>query len=436
MVLVAEAVGVEAGAAGRCCPATAPHMIGPQLVVPAGARRRPGRVPVQRHAVDRVQRAEAEPVDRAAAGRVVAVGVAQPAEVTADVDHVVGDLDGGHRVGAGVVDPGGVQGGAPVGGLEPGDRVAVRPVAPATVRDDDEVRAVVGEVDVPGVERERAAVAGRHVALGAPVGDRRGAVQVDDHHLVAGLAVDLGEVAHRDQGLAVGGDGEAPDQLAAGPGDAGVDLEARVDRAGGRVEPGQQRVLGAVDPVERAGDVELVADHDGPPDQAAVTAADPTGDRRAGGRVQLDEVLAADPVDVLERAADDQLAVRARREGVHRAVQRRGEVGLQRAAGPVVGEQVVAGGPARATRGLDGGEGATHVDGVPDLGERLGVAVLRVRNIVRRVRRREGAGYRGEVRRLGGRGQQADREHRHGERGEPPPPYRSRRSVKHWRPQK
>src|SRR5690606_26237094 len=167
-----------------------------------GAGRQGGRawaaawVPVHRHAGGGGDGGDAEPIDGAGTCLVARVRIVQPAEVPAEVDHPVGDLDRGDAVVAGEGDPGADLVATAGVGLEAGQGVTVRgrPAA-AAVAAHDEVAAVSREADILYIVHKNARHAGRGVLLGAPVQQRRRTGEVDERDLVPRHPVDLGEVS-------------------------------------------------------------------------------------------------------------------------------------------------------------------------------------------------------------------------------------------------
>ena len=177
----------------------------------AGPERHASRVPGQRGAGDRVDRAEAGPRHSAGPCVVDAAVVVHPALVPAGVDRGSGDDHGQQGVTAGEVGPGGSDVEPACRGLEAGRGVAQGSAVRAAGCHDDEVRPVRAEVHPAQVAVERLVVARGDIARGRPVvpDDGRGPRHVDVDDLVPAQPVDLREIADRDQGLAVGRQGEA-----------------------------------------------------------------------------------------------------------------------------------------------------------------------------------------------------------------------------------
>ncbi|GAT68120.1 hypothetical protein PS9374_03781 [Planomonospora sphaerica] len=350
---------------------------------------RPGRVPGQRDAVDRVEGREARPGDGPGTGGVAPERVVGPAEVAADVDRLRGH---GHRVAgvaAGVVDPGRVEVRARGVGLPPRVGVAEfgRAAGVGARRRHHEEPAVRRVVHVAHVGVEGAG-AGRLVAGGVPVrrlGALAGQVELDD--LPAVLPADGGEVAHRHQARLVRRDVELEDLRGAAvlrPGEGQV--HERVARAGVGVEGRQGGLRRAVHGREGAPDVQPA------PRQPHVEH--PRAERRGEARqhlpvrhVEPGQHPVGSPVDLPEGAADvDRLTVGSRQQRLDLTAHVRREGRVQASRRGVEGEEPVAGLHGLVVPLADLGEAAAHEDPVADLDDGVDPAVQGVRREVRRVR--------------------------------------------------
>ncbi|GAT71499.1 hypothetical protein PS9374_07191 [Planomonospora sphaerica] len=331
---------------------------------------RPGRVPGERHAGERVQSRQARPRDRSLARLVRGVGVVGPAEVAADVDRVGGDADGVGRVAAGVVDPGGVEVGTGRRGLPARLGVAElgRAARVGARRRHHEEPAVRRVVHVAHVAVEGAGADGL-VAGGVPVrrlGALAGQVELDD--LPAVLPADGGEVAHRHQARLVRRDvhlqhGRGAAVLRPGEGE----IHERVARAGVRVDGRQGGLRRAAHRLEGAADVQPTPRQPQVVDPGAHRRGE-AGQRLPVGDVQPGESPVGGPVDLPEGAADvDRLTVGSRQQRFHLAFDVRGEHGVDGARGGVEGEQALARENGRGVVLPDLGELASDIDLAADL---------------------------------------------------------------------